>query len=45
MKSLWRVVTYLLKNVEHGIEHDILIELMLSLHILDIHEIYSRFSE
>ena len=23
MQLLWTVVTYLLKNVEHGIEHDI----------------------
>ena len=28
LDNLRRVVTYLLKNVEHGIEHDVLIVLM-----------------
>ena len=28
MQWLWTVVTYLLKNVEHGVEHDVLIVLM-----------------
>ena len=35
------VVTYLLKSVEHMIEHDI----DSTLHVLDISELYSRLNE
>ena len=41
MQLLWTVVTYVLKNVKQGIEHDI----GSTLETLDIPKIHRRFDE
>ena len=43
MHLRWTVATYVLKNVEHEIEHDV--DSAWSLHTLDVPEFYNSFKE